>query len=163
MLFDSVIPGQPVSVQARRKKNLQSWKSFVQAEAAKWWSDPPLPNDTVVHLTLVHICDDIFIDTDNIIKPIQDALVGHVYSDDNVVKDVECHQRSVDTTFDIVKLPRLLRDEIISNRECVYVRVSLSGRWRSIYDHTQRKTRQFYKRTCREIRTSGLRSFPGTG
>jgi crossover junction endodeoxyribonuclease RusA len=101
-------------------------KEFVHAEAAKLWSAPPLQNDTFVHLTLVHICGDISIDTDNIIKPVQDALIGLVYFDDNVVKDVECHQRPIDDNFDIEKLPSLLRDEIVSSRECVYVKISLS-------------------------------------
>lgn len=77
MQFEFLIPKRPVSLQTKNKKNLQGWKSFVQAEAAKTWIGK-ISSGIDIHLTLVYLYDSDPVDTDNIIKPIQDALVGLV-------------------------------------------------------------------------------------
>src|SRR4028118_1859709 len=64
------------------------------------------------------------VDTDNIIKPIQDALIGLVYEDDSLVTDVEDHRRSLSDTFDVALCASLLLRGIISGSECVYVRIN---------------------------------------
>ena len=61
---------------------------------------------------------------DNIIKPIQDALVGAIYDDDLLISDVESHRRPLTGVFDIAKHPVLLVDGILSGTECVYVRIT---------------------------------------
>ncbi len=79
-----------------------------------------------MHLTLVYLCDDTPVDVDNIIKPIQDALIGLVYEDDLLIADVESHRRPLADAFDITNYPPLLVKGILSGKECVYVRVSNS-------------------------------------
>jgi len=77
------------------------------------------------HLTLVYLCDISPPDTDNIVKPIQDALIGLVFSDD-ALSDVESHRRSLYGTFDVTQLPALVLTGLTSGTECVYVKVSSS-------------------------------------
>lgn len=69
MQFEFLIPKRPVSLQTKNKKNLQGWKSFVQAEAAKTWTGK-ISSEVDIHLTLVYLYDSDPVDTDNIIKPI---------------------------------------------------------------------------------------------
>jgi hypothetical protein len=122
MLFEFLIPRRPLSVQAKHK-NRQTWKQFVRAEAAKTWvGQAPFTGD--LHLTLVYLFDTDPADIDNIIKPIQDALVGLVYSDDSLITDVEAHRRSLFGTFDLTRCPQELLMGIASGKDCVYVRVS---------------------------------------
>lgn len=123
MLFEFLIPRRPVSLQTKNRKNLQAWKNFVCAEAKKDWSGV-LHNSSDLHLTLVYLCDDDPVDVDNIIKPIQDALVGTIYDDDLLISDVESHRRSLTGVFDIAKYPSLLVNGILSGTECVYVRIT---------------------------------------
>ena len=93
-------------------------------EAAKAWTRSPL-SGTDVHLSMVYLCDPSTpVDTDNIVKPIQDALIGLVYLDDLLVTDVEAHRRPLVGTFDITKFPSLLLAGLLSGDECVFVRVS---------------------------------------
>ena len=122
MAFEFLIQKRPVSLQTKNRKNLQAWKAYVQAEAAKTWSGTPYSVD--VELMLVYLYDSDPVDTDNIIKPIQDALVGLVYDDDYLVTDVQSHRRQLAGTFDVNKYPLLLVQGILSGKECVYVRVS---------------------------------------
>lgn len=122
MYFEFLIPRRPLSVQAKNK-NREKWKQFVYNEAAKAWKgDDPTTGD--LHLTLVYLFDTDPADVDNIIKPIQDALIGLVYSDDSSITDVEAHRRSLIGTFDVTRCPDELLRGITLRKECVYVRIS---------------------------------------
>ena len=81
---------------------------------------------------MVYLYDRDPVDTDNIIKPIQDALIGLVYSDDLLVTDVDSHRRPLTGTFDLTQCPNALIAGIVSGKECVYVRVCTS---RSLEDY----------------------------
>lgn len=117
--LESLIPRRPLSLQAKRT-NLRAWQAFVRSEAAKVWKEPTIQAGDL-HLTLVYLCDISPPDTDNIVKPIQDALIGLVFSDDALITDVESHRRSLYGTFDALALTGLT-----SGQECVYVKVSSS-------------------------------------
>ncbi|MBK1987875.1 RusA family crossover junction endodeoxyribonuclease [Sphaerospermopsis aphanizomenoides BCCUSP55] len=123
--FEFLIPRRPVSVQA--KKGFEQWKAFIKSEAQKVWSFGSPIKDTYLQLTLVYLCsDDNPPDTDNIIKLIQDALIGLVYENDSLVLDVESHRRFLSEPIDITNLPSLLQQGVITGKECVYVKVSES-------------------------------------
>ncbi len=122
--FEFLIPKRPLSLQAK-KTSLQAWKSFVRSEAAKVWSGQAIENGNL-HLSLVYLCDEAPPDIDNIIKPIQDALVGLVFTDDSLIADVESHRRFLNEPFDLTCLPDPLLFGIANQQECVYVRVSNS-------------------------------------
>ncbi|NEU79037.1 RusA family crossover junction endodeoxyribonuclease [Nostoc sp. UIC 10630] len=124
--FEFVIPRRPVSLQTKKKENLQAWKNFVRVEARKLWKDRSVIKQGDLQLTLVYLCDDFPADTDNIIKPIQDALVGLVFEDDSLVSDVESHRRFMSDPIEIKSLPSLLQRAVITGQECVYVKVSES-------------------------------------
>lgn len=122
--FEFVIPQRPVSLQTKNRRNLQAWKSFVTAEAAKTWPGGAEPFAGDLRVTLVYLAADDAADVDNIIKPIQDALVGMVYQDDFAVCDVDCHRRFLSEPIDVTNLPSLLQAGVAKADECVYVRVS---------------------------------------
>ncbi len=127
MLFEFIIARRPVSSQTKSRPNLQAWKQYVRNEAAKTWSGMVF-SGIDVQLTLVYLFDTDPVDVDNIVKPIQDALVGLIYDDDLNITDVEAHRRSLVGGFDVARLPVLLLQEILANRECVYVRISVARR-----------------------------------
>lgn len=123
VLFEFLIPDRPVSLQTRNRKNYQAWKSYVQAEAAKLWTTPPLSNQNL-QLTLVYLSGSDPVDVDNIIKPIQDALVGLIYTDDILITDVESRRRLITGTFDLTRCPKPLLKGITTGSECVYIRIT---------------------------------------
>ena len=123
MNFEFVIPKRPVSLQTRKRENLQLWKDFVSAEAAKTWTGT-VNTEMEMQLTLVYLYDNYPVDIDNIIKPIQDALQNLIYKDDTLVTDVDAHRRPLKGTTDMTHLPLLLFNAIVSGNECVYVRIS---------------------------------------
>jgi crossover junction endodeoxyribonuclease RusA len=124
-IFEFLIPRRPVSLQTKNRANLQAWKAYVAGEAAKVWQGTTIGTGDI-ELLLVYMFDLAPPDADNIVKPIQDALVGLVFSDDALISDVESHRRSLVGTFDLTRLPGLLVVGIAAGQECVYVKVSTS-------------------------------------
>lgn len=123
--FEFLIPKRPVSHQTKSRTNLQAWKTYVREEAAKIWnSEAPPVSSPSLRFTIVYLCDNSPADIDNIIKPIQDALVGLVFEDDFLVSDVDSHRRPLQEPIDVTNLPPLLQCGVIEGNECVYVRVS---------------------------------------
>ncbi len=124
-ILEFLIPKRPLSLQGNRE-SLKEWKSYVRLTAAQNWTVlSPIQNSNL-RLTLVYLCDDSPPDIDNIIKPIQDALVGLVYEDDSLIADVDSHRRFLSEPLDLAKLPGLLVQGALIGKECVYVRVSQS-------------------------------------
>jgi crossover junction endodeoxyribonuclease RusA len=122
--FEFVIPRRPVSLQTRRRARLQEWKDYVRGHAAAAWSGGAPWADEGVSLTLVYLYDEAPVDIDNIIKPIQDALVGLVLEDDILVTDVRGHRQIRTGIFDLGRLPNPLITALVEGGESVYVRVS---------------------------------------
>lgn len=123
--FEFLIPKRPVSLQTKNRTNLQSWKDFVREEAMRTWSiDTPPVSSPALRFSIVYLCDSSPADIDNIIKPIQDALVGLIFEDDFLVSDVDSHRRFLAEPIDVTTLPPLLQSGVASGNECVYVRVS---------------------------------------
>jgi crossover junction endodeoxyribonuclease RusA len=124
MNFEFLISQRPLSLQAKPSR-LRKWKEAVRSAASECWEGDPI-NQGNLCLTLVYLCGLLPPDADNIVKPIQDALKGLVYSDDVLVADVDCHRRFLDEGIDITHLPSLLITAAGNAVECVYVRVSTS-------------------------------------
>jgi Holliday junction resolvase RusA-like endonuclease len=122
--FEFLIPRRPVST--NNDKRRQEWIRLVNKEAKKFWTGSSPIKDANLQLTLIYLCRDNPPDTDNIIKPIQDALNKLVYEDDRLVSDVESHRRFLSEPIDITNLPLLLQEGVIIGEECVYVKVSES-------------------------------------
>ncbi|MCA6526178.1 MAG: RusA family crossover junction endodeoxyribonuclease [Pseudanabaena sp.] len=124
-LFEMLIPKRPLSLQAK-SHNLQAWKDYVYSRARNDWKSGTPYEKSGLRQTLVYLCDDSPADIDNIVKPIQDALVGVVYADDSLITDVDSHRRFITDGIDLTNLPRLLIRGAESGEECVYVSVSLA-------------------------------------
>jgi crossover junction endodeoxyribonuclease RusA len=125
-LFEILIPRRPVSHQAKNRENLQAWKDYIYGRARNEWIGGTPCVEIGLRLTLVYLCDDSPADIDNIIKPIQDALVGIVYADDALISDVDSHRRFLSDAIDVTNLPPLLIKGATLGEECIYIRVCLA-------------------------------------
>lgn len=119
--FEFVIDGPPVSQQARRRDRLRAWKATVRQEAEKYWPAGELPATSSVMVKVTYFYDAISVDVDNIVKPIQDALIGLVYVDDEQVTDVLCRKRDLNGTFRIES--EILAEGFSRGKEFLYVKI----------------------------------------
>ncbi|MDX2760419.1 RusA family crossover junction endodeoxyribonuclease [Streptomyces europaeiscabiei] len=120
--WDVVVLGVPASVQGSSSRR-RRWKSDVAAAARGAWpsSEPPLTGRLQARITFFHV--DAPLDTDNMLKPIQDALIGIVYDDDKQVIDVHGSVRDVQGAFRVFNLTEALAKGFMSGGPFVHIRI----------------------------------------
>ena len=93
--WDFIVLGVPASVQSKSPTRLR-WKAVVASAARAAWpiGDPPLQDKLQIHITCYHDSAPP-LDVDNMLKPIQDALIGIVYLDDDQLTDTHGYLRDV--------------------------------------------------------------------
>ncbi len=121
--FEFSIDGPPVSLQTRRRASLEAWKGKVRREAEAAWvsGDPPSQEEVCVRITYFY--ENEAPDVDNIIKPIQDALIGLVYEDDAQVSDTSSRKSKIDGAFRIRGVSPELAVKLAVGREFLRIRV----------------------------------------
>jgi hypothetical protein len=84
--FEFIVPGTPVSHQSRNKAKLAVWRQMVRDTAlARWGTAAPLAVALRITVSYHHQGLAVRIDNDNLVKPIQDALIGLIYHDDRLI------------------------------------------------------------------------------
>lgn len=107
--FEFTVPGPPVSHQSNNRAKLAAWHQFVRAAAqARWGAREPAAATLKITVTYYHEGEAVRIDNDNMVKPIQDALIGLVYADDRLITDTAVRKTSIDGLFRVRGLPLLL-------------------------------------------------------
>ena len=131
--YEFVIPGRPVSVHARTREAYRDWQLAVEREANLVSSGTFPFTDFDARLVIVYVSGVRSpIDVDNVIKPIQDALAGVFYGDDEMVSDVAAHRRMWADEVPDDGLPDLLRAAWKAKEDCVYVRIQKTARLRDL-------------------------------
>lgn len=121
--FQFVVAGVPVSLQTRNRPRLQAWKELVAVAAEEIWaSDAPDDGDVEFQLTLYY--DGAPPDVDNVIKPIQDALVGIVYVDDVQVVKTSSRKRDINGSYRIRHANAALLQAFSEGTDFVHVLVT---------------------------------------
>jgi crossover junction endodeoxyribonuclease RusA len=123
VLLELLLPRRPLSYQASSSQHKQAWRDYIYGRAFAKWKLAPMTTGAL-KFTVVYLCEEHPIDINNIIKPIQDALISLVYADDGLVTDVSGHLRYLSDPIDVVSLPPLLAEGVVGGVECVYVRIS---------------------------------------
>ena len=75
-------------------------------------------------LTLIYLYEEAALDIDNISKPIQDALIGLVFTDDALVSDAVIRKRNLAGEFDLHDVPSLLLEGFERGGEFIYLRIT---------------------------------------
>lgn len=116
--------GPPVSQQARRQDRLKAWKSTVRQEAEKYWPSEQPPATGLVMLKVTYFYDSVAIDVDNIVKPIQDAIIGLAYVDDEQITDLLVRKRDLSGTFKIENVTPTLAEGFARGNEFLHIVVT---------------------------------------
>lgn len=121
--FEFIIKGTPVSQQTRSRPRLREWKDRVRASAATRWPPGELPLNQPIKIFAVYYYEGAALDTDNMIKPIQDALKGLVYSDDCVVTDSQAAKRDLNGNYRVKGMSPVLAEGFCYGSEFIYVKI----------------------------------------
>ena len=118
-----VVEGVPVSLQTRNKNSLAAWKKKVRAAAITAASGDQ-PVTARVSVVVTHYYDVGGPDVDNIIKPIQDAIAGVVYLDDDQVDHTSSRRRSLNGSYKIVNADAAILQGFANGTDFVHIRIA---------------------------------------
>jgi crossover junction endodeoxyribonuclease RusA len=125
--FEFTIPGPPLSRQTRDRQQLRAWQDRVRQAAQDRLPDgkQPFSADIALQITVTyfHEGNSIRLDNDNMIKPIQDALNGLVYTDDCQITDTRLRKSSIDGAFRVRRLSSVLAEAFMEGGEFLYIRI----------------------------------------
>lgn len=120
-----IINGPPVSHQTRNPERLRVWQLAVRAAATHYWPVGLLPITNPLKLTVIYYPDGVMvrIDNDNMVKPIQDALIGLVYVDDRQITDTQIRKTDINGSFRVRGMSPVLAEGFCRGVEFLYIRV----------------------------------------
>lgn len=94
--YEFTVVGPPVSHQSDNKSLLVGWRARITTAAARDWTALPLTCDLRIAVTYYHEGASVRIDGDNMLKPIQDALIGLLFVDDKQITDAQVRKAPID-------------------------------------------------------------------
>jgi crossover junction endodeoxyribonuclease RusA len=123
--FEFIVWGPPVSHQAHRRGLLEAWRDTVRESARKRWPAGARPIGSRIQITVVYYHDGVSvrIDNDNLLKPVQDALNGLVYSDDRWITDTRVRKTDLNGSFRVRGMSPVLAEGFCAGREFLYIRI----------------------------------------
>ncbi len=125
--FDFVVKGPPLSFQTKNRSRLQAWKKRVTKAARSYWPAGNRPSTEKLSIIVTNFYQKNAPDVDNIVKPIQDALIGLVYKDDSQITDCLTKKRDISGAFKVKGISRAMADGFMMNTDFIHVKVVLSG------------------------------------
>jgi crossover junction endodeoxyribonuclease RusA len=126
--FEFVVIGKPVSHQTKERKRLQAWKEEIRKVAESSWSGKP-PLAEHIKVVITHYYDappgdeSAVPDSDNIVKPVRDALNGLIYVDDYQITDFISRRRNLNGSFRVKGISPALAEAFSRGQEFLHVRV----------------------------------------
>ncbi|MDM9383928.1 RusA family crossover junction endodeoxyribonuclease [Chlorogloeopsis sp. ULAP01] len=122
--FEFIVDGPPVSQQTRRREKLRLWKTLVRQEAQKYWSPEQKIATGLIMLQVTYFYDSVAMDVDNIVKPIQDAIIGLAYVDDDQITDAVVRKRNLSGNFRIENITPILAEGFARGNEFLHIVVT---------------------------------------
>ena len=120
-----VVKGRPVSVGASSASR-SHWKNQVAAAASAVFPAPLVETDLKITITFFYNNPPDF-DTDNISKPICDALKGIAYSDDSQLMERHARRRDLNGSFHIKGVEPSVAVAIAEGEEFVSIKIEIIG------------------------------------
>jgi crossover junction endodeoxyribonuclease RusA len=94
---------------------------MVRQEAEKCWSSEQKTATGFVMIQITYFYDSVAIDVDNIVKPIQDAMIGLAYIDDDQVTDVLVRNRGLSGNFKVENMTSILAEGFARGNEFLHI------------------------------------------
>ena len=121
--FEFIVEGPPVSLQTKNRARLRAWKTKVETAARNVLANGLQPIGDEVTFKVTYYYEGDSPDADNIIKPIQDALIGVVYIDDDQVVETSSRKRNINGAYKIKGASPVIIDGFIAGVDFLHIKV----------------------------------------
>ncbi|HAN45722.1 MAG TPA: RusA family crossover junction endodeoxyribonuclease [Cyanobacteria bacterium UBA8156] len=126
--FEFTVVGKPISHQTKDKSRWQAWKETGRSRAQTVWLGSPAGTNlrvTITHFFEAPAGDESGVpdsdNSDNIIKPVRDALNGIVYVDDYQISDFVSRRRNLNGTYRVRGLSAALAEGFQRDQEFLHI------------------------------------------
>src|SRR5262245_46328145 len=122
MQLEFTVPDPPVSQQTHNKTKRIAWREKVRSRAARVWGcQAAVEIQVKITVSYYHARKAVRIDNDNMVKTIQDALIGLVYKDDRLITDTVVRKTSIEGSFQIRGYSLVLLEALSQGDEFLHV------------------------------------------
>lgn len=121
--FEFIVEGPPVSHQTKNRVRLKAWKSRVRYAAEKILPTGTIPVAGAVTFTVTYFYENDSPDVDNIIKPIQDALIGLIYVDDDQIMETSSRKKDINGAYKIRGASPIVIEGFLNGSEFLHIAV----------------------------------------
>ncbi|MDX2272202.1 MAG: RusA family crossover junction endodeoxyribonuclease [Cyanobacteriota bacterium] len=94
---------------------------MVRQEAEKYWTPGQRAATGLIMLQVTYFYDAVAIDLDNIVKPIQDAIIGLAYIDDDQITDILIRKRNLLGNFTVGNMTSTLAEGFSRGNEFLHI------------------------------------------
>ncbi|NJL10335.1 MAG: RusA family crossover junction endodeoxyribonuclease [Calothrix sp. SM1_7_51] len=129
--IEFVVIGKPISYQTKERKRLQAWKEKVREVAEIIWQGK-MPIGCSIKVAITHYYDAVpgdesaVPDSDNIVKPIRDALNGLIYVDDYQITDFISRRRNLNGSFRVKGISPTLAEGFSRGEEFLHIKIEVA-------------------------------------
>lgn len=115
--------GPPLSLQSKSKARKSAYRTRVgtAAQTVLPAGFTPVTGDLTIVITYYY--EGTTPDIDNIIKPIQDALIGIIYADDNQIADTRSRKKEIDGSYTIRNVSLPILQAFSNGTEFIHVKI----------------------------------------
>jgi len=124
--LEFVVLGPPISNQQstpQGRTNLATWKATIAGAVTLAWPNAPFTGELKAIVLNFYAGNEPSVDTDNMSKPILDAMQGIAYADDRQVVQVELAHAKLSAAYQIGGVRPAIVNAIQAQAQFVYVRV----------------------------------------
>jgi crossover junction endodeoxyribonuclease RusA len=123
--IEFLVYGTAVSLQSKRPESRTEWKERVKGASKNAIPQPHFASDAPISVTLYYLPEAAMRgDVDNIVKPILDALSGHIYIDDRQVERLVVQKFEPGMAFTFKNPSQTFASALGGERPVLYIRLS---------------------------------------
>lgn len=120
-----IVPGPAISFQTKNRRSLAKWKEKIEKAALKEWNHGCFQKSQELQISITYLYSDFSPDADNLVKPIQDALIGKMYQDDSAIINVFCRKRNKKGPCAIKNASKLVATGLSSYDDFLHITISI--------------------------------------
>jgi hypothetical protein len=115
--------GPPLSLQSKNKTRKRAYKTRVATEAQAVLDAGFTLITDELEIVITYYYEGQTPDIDNIIKPIQDALIGIVYEDDNQIADTRSRKKLINGSYVVRNVSLVIAQAFSKGSEFIHVKI----------------------------------------
>jgi len=116
--------GPPLSLQSKNKARKRAYKQTIETAARQVLQAGFVPLADALEIKITYYYEGDTPDIDNIIKPIQDALIGVIYNDDQQISDTRSRKRDINGSYRIRRVSACLLQAFGNGQDFVHVKIN---------------------------------------